>query len=149
MWIMSIQYLVSGSKFTTSWLWVPCLKKSTWSPVQYCLNVYLYFVADLGPFILPTIRSKEDLLCEAVERFPIFKKWANSGLFFVYFRSFSNKHHYNFTTNICEKCPSSIRCRDSNPRPSECESLPFTTRPGLQFLAMQPSMAGHIKSSIL
>ena len=30
-----------------------------------------------------------------------------------------------------KKCPSSIRCRDSNPQPSECESLPITTRPGL------------------
>ena len=27
------------------------------------------------------------------------KKWANPGLFFVYFRSFSNKHYYNFTTD--------------------------------------------------
>ena len=25
-----------------------------------------------------------------------FKKWANPGLFFVYFGSFSNQHHYNF-----------------------------------------------------
>ena len=50
---------------------------------------------------------------------------------FLLFSVFSNKHHYNFTTNICEKCPSSIRCRDSNPRPSERESLPITTRPGL------------------
>ena len=30
-----------------------------------------------------------------------------------------------------KKCPSSIRCRDSNPQPSERESLPFTTRPEL------------------
>ena len=30
-----------------------------------------------------------------------------------------------------KKCPSSIRCRDSNPRPLECESPPITTRPGL------------------
>ena len=30
-----------------------------------------------------------------------------------------------------KKCPSSIRYQDSNPRPSECESLPITTRPGL------------------
>ena len=30
-----------------------------------------------------------------------------------------------------EKCPSSIRCRDSNPRPLEHESPPITTRPGL------------------
>ena len=27
--------------------------------------------------------------------------------------------------------PSSIRCRDSSPRPLECESPPITTRPGL------------------
>ena len=29
-----------------------------------------------------------------------------------------------------KKCPSSIWCRDSNPQPSERESLPITTRPG-------------------
>ena len=34
-----------------------------------------------------------------------------------------------FTTNVCEKCPSSIRCQ--NPQPSERESPPITTRPGL------------------
>ena len=44
-----------------------------------------------------------------------------------------------FQTNIntilqqinLKKCPSSIRHRDLNPRPSECESPPITTRPGL------------------
>ena len=36
-----------------------------------------------------------------------------------------------FATNKCEKCPSSIRCRDSNSRPLELESPPTTTRPGL------------------
>ena len=30
-----------------------------------------------------------------------------------------------------EKCSSSIRCWDSNSQPSECESPPLTTRPGL------------------
>ena len=37
------------------------------------------------------------------------------------------------TKNICEilLCPSSIRRLDSNPRPSEHESPPITTRPGL------------------
>ena len=58
------------------------------------------------------------------------KKWANPGLFFVYFRSFQTNITI-FTTNICEKCPSSIWCRDSNPRPLEHKSLPITTRPGL------------------
>ena len=36
-----------------------------------------------------------------------------------------------FTKNICEKCPSSIRCQDLNPRPLENESPLITTRPGL------------------
>ena len=38
----------------------------------------------------------------------------------------------NFTTNMyVKKCPSSIRCRDSNSRPLEHEPPPITTRPGL------------------
>ena len=36
-----------------------------------------------------------------------------------------------FKANKCEKCPSSIRCWDSNPRPLEYECPPITTRPGL------------------
>ena len=34
-------------------------------------------------------------------------------------------------TSISEKCPSRIQCWDSNPWPSEHESPPITTRPGL------------------
>ena len=50
---------------------------------------------------------------------------------FRLFSVFSNKH-YNFLQQIyVKKCPSSLRCRDSNPRPSEHESPPITTRPGL------------------
>ena len=38
----------------------------------------------------------------------------------------------NFTTNMnVKKCPSSIQHRDSNSQPSDYESPPFTTRPGL------------------
>ena len=48
---------------------------------------------------------------------------------FIFFRLF--KQHYNFTTNKCEKCPSSIQCWDSNPQSSDRESPPITTRPGL------------------
>ena len=36
-----------------------------------------------------------------------------------------------FIANKCENFPSSIRCWDSNPQPSEHESPPITTRPGL------------------
>ena len=51
-------------------------------------------------------------------------------LFFVHFWSFQTNIAI-FTTNICEKCPSSIRCRDSSPQPLEHGSLPITIRPGL------------------
>ena len=58
------------------------------------------------------------------------KKWANHGLFFVYFRSFQTNFTI-FTMNKCEEYTSSIRRRESNPRHLERESLPITTRPGL------------------
>ena len=51
--------------------------------------------------------------------------------FIVDFRSFQTNIIKKFTTKISEKCPSSIRCRDSNPWPPEHESPPITTRPGL------------------
>ena len=49
---------------------------------------------------------------------------------FVYFRSFSNKQ-CQFFNKLMWKCPSSIWCRDSNSQPSDYESPPLTTRPGL------------------
>ena len=58
------------------------------------------------------------------------KIWANPGLFFVYFRSFQTSITI-FTLCVKMSNPSSIRCRDSNPRPLERETLPITTRPGL------------------
>ena len=63
-----------------------------------------------------------------------FKKWANPGLFFVYFQSLQTNNTI-LTTNQCEKmlCPSSMRHWDSNPRTSEYESPPITTSPGLVF----------------
>ena len=44
-----------------------------------------------------------------------------------------------------KKCPSSIRCRDSNPRPLERESIPITTRPGLppSFIDVWRLFTGH------
>ena len=70
--------------------------------------------------------------CFCHVRSNIFFKWANPGLFFVYFLSFQTNNTI-FTTNQCEKMssPSSIRYRDSNPQPLEHEFPPITTRPGL------------------
>ena len=67
---------------------------------------------------------------------------------FCLFSVFSNKHHYNFYNKyIWKKCPSSIRCRDSNPQPSYCESLPITTRPGLLTYFLGCWWLGHWKMS--
>ena len=61
---------------------------------------------------------------------------------FRLFSVFSNKH-YNFYNKIYEKCPSSIQCRDSNPRPLKRESLPITTRPGLPPKRILGTMEKH------
>ena len=50
--------------------------------------------------------------------------------FIVYFWSFQTNITI-FTTNICEKCPSSMWCWYSNPHPSEHEHPHIITRPGL------------------
>ena len=49
---------------------------------------------------------------------------------FYLFSSFQT-HITIFTINKCVKCPSSLRCRDSNSRPLAHESHPITTRPEL------------------
>ena len=59
-----------------------------------------------------------------------FFKWAILGLFFVYFWSFQTINTNLQQINV-KKCPSSIRCRDSNSQPSDYESPPLTTKPGL------------------
>ena len=101
----------------------------------YCLFLSLFFVRDhyleFHRYLLfvilasvlyqePEVRIKSFICCFyllyyiSFTRAIFFKKWVNPGLFFVYFRSFQTNIS-NFTTKICEKCPSSIRCRDSNP----------------------------------
>ena len=61
-----------------------------------------------------------------------FFKWANPGLFFVFFGRFKQTLQI-FTTNKYEKMisQSSIQHWDSNSRTLNHESSPITTRPGL------------------
>ena len=68
------------------------------------------------------------------------KKFCSYGRVLIEIIAFGHIRHSSFqtnitmlTTNICEKMlfPSSIQRRDSNPEPSEHESPPITTRPGL------------------
>ena len=49
------------------------------------------------------------------------------GLSLVYFHLFKKTLQF-FTKNTCEKCPSSLRCWDLNPQPSEHESPLITIR---------------------
>ena len=57
----------------------------------------------------------------------VFKKWANPGLFLIYFNLF--KHTLQFLQQINVK--NVHTCRDLNSRPLEYEPPPITTRPGL------------------
>ena len=75
--------------------------------------------------------ASENLNHYSPYRFFFKKKWANPGLFFVYFWSFQ-RNNTICATNQCEKCPSSMCRRDSNPRLFKHESSPITTRTGLQ-----------------
>ena len=51
--------------------------------------------------------------------------------FIILFWSFQTNIITIFTTKICEKCSSSIQCRDLIPQPLEHESPPITNRQGL------------------
>ena len=63
------------------------------------------------------------------------KKWANPSLFFINFCLF--KQTLQFLQQIkVKKCPSSIQRRDSNFQPSDYESPPLTTGPGLPPILM-------------
>ena len=70
-----------------------------------------------------------------------FKKWANPGLFSFIF-GLCKQTLQIFTTNRCEKMSLQYTVQDSNPHPSECESLPITTRPGLPCTFLSQEM-GH------
>ena len=60
------------------------------------------------------------------------KKWANPRRLFRFIFGLFKQTLLQFLQQIkWEKCPSSIRCRDSNSQPSDYESPPLTTRPGL------------------
>ena len=60
-----------------------------------------------------------------------FLKWANPASFLFIFGLFQTNINTILQQINVKKCPSSIRHRDSNPRPLERESPPITTRPGL------------------
>ena len=65
----------------------------------------------------------------------IFLKNGPTPASFSFIFVFSNTHYNLFIQQMnVKKCPSSLRCQDSNSRPLEHESPPITTRPGLKCL---------------
>ena len=60
-----------------------------------------------------------------------FKKNGPTPASFSFIFVLSNKHYKFYNKHVCEKCPSSIQCQDSNSQPLEHEPPPITTRPGL------------------
>ena len=57
-------------------------------------------------------------------------KWTTPASFSFIFVFFKRTLQFLHQLNV-KKCPSSIRCHDSNSQPSDYESPPLTTRPGL------------------
>ena len=60
----------------------------------------------------------------------LFLKMGQPRPLFHLFRLFKNTLKF-LQLIIVKKCPTNIRCQDSNSRPLEHESPPITTRPGL------------------
>ena len=110
-----------------------------WTEIILILKVgmyYLYFSIDWDGTLYNCIGSNYIRLWDNASDYHqlifFFKKIGHTRPLFRLFSSFQTNITI-LTTNICEKmsCPSSIRRWDSNPWPSEHESPPITTRPGL------------------
>ena len=83
-------------------------------------TIFLFLCFSFQWFILNSILFS---LC-------LFFKWTIFGLFLFIFGLFKQTTQILQQINV-KKCPSSIRCQDSNSQPSDYESPPLTTRPGL------------------
>ena len=64
-------------------------------------------------------------------------QWGNPGLFYIYFRLFKQTSLQFLQQLNVKKCPSNIRCQDSNSQPLANESPPITSRPGLPTIGKQ------------
>ena len=85
------------------------------------------FWKNLGYFLfqhLVTLELREENITKLLFRFCIFLKMGQPRPLIIYFWSFQTNIITILATNICEKCPSSIWCWDSNPLPLEHGLLP-------------------------
>ena len=87
-----------------------------------------YFFSSCLLWIIKTeIQLPSSSLCRVLQKFFMGTPQPLLSFIFGHFKQISSQ----FLQQICEKCPSSIWCRDSKPLPLEHESPPMTTRPGL------------------
>ena len=119
-----------------------------------CLSIlYLFVSAFCCCFVcafLWVCVSTADFPCTFVKIQQCFVHSLKMGHSRPLFRLFSMFFQTNiitiFRTNQFEKCPSSIQCWDSNPRPLKHKSSPVENRPGLQLMFC--SFLSHVCSSI-
>ena len=106
--------------------WVPPSPSSTlWRRESGTSNELLWLIRSPQQLAPLTLESQQEVV--------FYVKNGPTPASFRLFSVFSNKHQYNFYNKLNWKNvnPSSIRHRDSNPRPFKHESSPITTRPGL------------------
>ena len=99
-------------------------------PRSFAFSIKIHFVAKICPNTssctqaTSVYRLSHIRLCFFISdklSLKLLKNVPLSSFIFV----FLIKHHNTiFTTNICEKCPSSIWCRDTNPRATDMSLLP-------------------------
>ena len=118
-------------------------KRKEINNLKIILKWTILFILDRNKHELWLYNFYVDFISEAI--FPInqslalvFYKMGQPRPLFHLFLVFSNKHFYNYYNKSIWKMsfPSGIWCRDLNPRPSEHEPPPITTRPGLPFVTI-------------
>ena len=96
------------------------------------LQLYL-FPASIFLFLTISVKGLELMTSQMIKIHGPFLLTIFLILFIIlsFFGSFQTNIIQFLQQKYVKKCSSSIRCRDSNPRPLEHESFPITTRPGL------------------
>ena len=93
---INLSFIVRKSHLTTFFSF--CFDRKSLFVLSQLTETVILFLSNWRPDFLP---ETDALLTQSLLGV---LKWANHGLFFVYFRSSSNKQYNFFTTNQCEKC---------------------------------------------
>ena len=122
-------YKLLSTTFISTVIWRPGTKmrhiiksfQMLWICTQLCAKVYSTLHSPSKFLMLIYSSAPSSLAPKCFIVFFFKKKWDIVGLFLVYFPFFKQTIQF-MQQKMWKKCPSSIRCRDLNPRPSEHES---------------------------